>query len=43
MGQTERMRHDLKLTDGHYTLRPLTEDDFGPLMNLAGANAAEYS
>ena len=37
------MRHDLTLRDGPYTLRPLTEADFGPLMALAQASAAEYA
>ncbi|WP_456829625.1 GNAT family N-acetyltransferase [Deinococcus sp. UYEF24] len=37
------MRHDLTLTDGPYTLRPLLEADFGPLMALAQAHAAEYA
>ena len=37
------MRHDVTLTEGPYTLRPLTEADFGPLMALAGASAAEYA
>lgn len=43
MGQTERMRHDVTLQDGPYTLHPLTEADFGPLMALAQAHAAEYA
>jgi RimJ/RimL family protein N-acetyltransferase len=37
------MRHDLTLTDGPYTLRPLSEADFAPLMALAQASAAEYA
>ena len=41
--QNERVRHDLTLRDGPYTLRPLTEADFGPLMALAQASAAEYA
>ncbi|WP_407571209.1 GNAT family N-acetyltransferase [Deinococcus altitudinis] len=36
------MHHDITLTDGLYTLRPLTEADFGPLMALAQAHDAEY-
>lgn len=41
--QTAPMRHDLTLTEGPYMLRPLTEADFGPLMALAAAHAAEYA
>lgn len=41
--QTDPMRHDLTLTEGPYTLRPLTEADFGPLMALAAAHADEYA
>ena len=37
------MRHDLTLQDGPYTLRPLAEADFPPLMALAQAHAAEYA
>ena len=37
------MHHTLTLSDGPYTLRPLLEADFGPLMALAGASAAEYA
>lgn len=37
------MRHDLILQGGSYCLRPLTEADFGPLMALARASAAEYA
>lgn len=37
------MRHDITLKDGPYTLRPLSEPDFAPLMALAQANAAEYT
>ena len=42
------MRHDLTLHDltlqgGPYTLRPLSESDFSPLMALAQAHAAEYA
>ncbi len=37
------MRHDVMLQDGPYSLRPLTEADFGPLMALAQASAAEYA
>jgi RimJ/RimL family protein N-acetyltransferase len=37
------MRYDVTLTEGPYTLRPLTEADFGPLMALAQAGAAEYA
>lgn len=37
------MRHDLTLTDGDFTLRPLTDADVAPLMTLAGAHAAEYA
>ena len=37
------MRHDLILQGGPYTLRPLSEADFSPLMALALAHAAEYA
>ena len=37
------MRHDLILQGGPYTLRPLSEADFSPLMALARAHAAEYA
>ncbi len=37
------MHHDVTLTDGLYTLRPLLEADAGPLMALAQAHAAEYA
>ncbi|WP_424950103.1 GNAT family N-acetyltransferase [Deinococcus sp.] len=36
------MRHDVTLQEGPYTLRPLLEADFKPLMALAEAHAAEY-
>jgi RimJ/RimL family protein N-acetyltransferase len=37
------VHHDLTLTDGPYTLRPLQGADTSPLMALARANAAEYA
>ncbi|WP_420595702.1 GNAT family N-acetyltransferase [Deinococcus sp.] len=37
------MRHDLTLTDGIHTLRPLTESDIEPLMALAAEHAEEYA
>ena len=37
------MRHDLMLTDGKYTLRPLTESDIEPLIALAAQHPEEYA
>ncbi|GHG31549.1 GNAT family N-acetyltransferase [Deinococcus indicus] len=37
------MRHDLTLSEGPYTLRPLTDADITPLLALARAHAAEYA
>ena len=36
------MHHDLTLTDGLYTLRPLSEADIGPLRALAAETPHEY-
>jgi RimJ/RimL family protein N-acetyltransferase len=37
------MQHDLTLSQGPYTLRPLREADVAPLMALAQAHAPEYA
>ncbi|MFW8625689.1 GNAT family N-acetyltransferase [Deinococcus sp. ME38] len=37
------MRHALTLSEGSYTLRPLTDADITPLLALARAHAAEYA
>ena len=37
------MRHEITLSDGLYTLRPLLEADIEPLMALAHAHASEYA
>ena len=37
------MRHDLTLTDGVHTLRPLTESDIPPLVALAAEYPEEYA